>query len=710
MRDDELNLPLPPTDDRPGDSWFPKPCEERDEPGRHLTWHGKRRRWFLFAGICVLLVCLGLPAVVPTSILFKPGPLSKPHAQILAGTVVSQRCASCHQQNALSPFSIFSFGNSSEKHHDTNQLDLCMDCHKATIEPNLAAAAHNLPLSVRDQLTKSLRLASSNKLASRKTQSWIPNAAVDQDDVQCSACHREHHGIKADLLVMSNQQCQTCHSQRFDHFGADHPDWKQWPYGRGGQISFDHGTHSTKHFPNWKGGVNSFECSSCHTESNGSDGFASIANGELMRSSSFEVSCANCHDESMRVQLDAGLEFVALPMIPSDVARQVGGWPESATGFADGIIPPLTELLLRADPELAEMMREIPAGDISRIQGGDARAVPVLRGVAKGIQSLLDEVGKRGQVAIEERLQKAGVSTQAIGPLLCSLSPQLISSAKSAWQIGDAKASLRQANVKASNVRLVAAGEDDLLLSNDFSDDLAGDDLGGDLLSEDPLAEDPLTEDLLMDDPLSEDPLAEDPLEMGGSASGIAGGDCPDCELSAQDQVRHGGWYRDDVRLSLRYRAASHSNSVMSSMIELFGQLGETDPLKERFFQQTAVQACVTCHSSAGSFPSAWKAGNLIGKRSEFTKFSHRPHLNISALGDCQHCHQIKGSGPNESGQSIEPEIQFTDFGLAAEPRAIEPVVHHDFETLGRETCAACHQAAAAGNSCTTCHRYHIDW
>ena len=31
-----------------------------------------------------------------------------------------------------------------------------------------------------------------------------------------------------------------------------------------------------------------------------------------------------------------------------------------------------------------------------------------------------------------------------------------------------------------------------------------------------------------------------------------------------------------------------------------------------------------------------------------------------------------------------------------------------DFEPLPRQSCAACHHVNAAGDGCTTCHRYHI--
>ncbi|EMI19824.1 hypothetical protein RMSM_03247 [Rhodopirellula maiorica SM1] len=53
--------------------------------------------------------------------------------------------------------------------------------------------------------------------------------------------------------------------------------------------------------------------------------------------------------------------------------------------------------------------------------------------------------------------------------------------------------------------------------------------------------------------------------------------------------------------------------------------------------------------------------------------------MNIAGLTDCVHCHRVRESGA------------------------------HDFEPLGLQTCVTCHTAHGAGESCTKCHRYHVD-
>ncbi|MDV6030855.1 MAG: hypothetical protein F9B45_12300 [Phycisphaera sp. RhM] len=204
MRRDNLEIPQPPINDRPGDSWMPAvDGAGSDGEARVRTWSGRRRRWTVLFLICVSLGALATLAIVPAEQLFKPGELSTPHAQILAGSVSGEKCGACHHQAAFSLAAWFQ--SASDSHVTVTQSDLCMDCHHRTINANLALAAHNLPLSVRDQMSETIRLASKRSAAgsSGLMPRLIPDAAVDQNDVACRTCHQEHHGAEADLLSLS---------------------------------------------------------------------------------------------------------------------------------------------------------------------------------------------------------------------------------------------------------------------------------------------------------------------------------------------------------------------------------------------------------------------------------------------------------------------------------------------------------------------------
>ena len=132
---------------------------------------------------------------------------------------------------------------------------------------------------------------------------------------------------------------------------------------------------------------------------------------------------------------------------------------------------------------------------------------------------------------------------------------------------------------------------------------------------------------------------------------------------------------------------------MLKSTIELISQLPPGDPARQQLLQTPAVSACVACHPGAVFFPGGWRSKPLIGRKSEFTKFTHSPHLNVAQLADCRHCHTVGSEESNDVNMNLTSGIMDV----------------RDFAPIGREACAACHTPHAAGDACTKCHRYHID-
>ena len=169
MRRDELRLPLPPNNDRPGDRWMcgrrggQQPClrgpSDRGvcpmEPACQVrrSWYGRRRRALLIATLILLGILLFMMRSPHQLTLIKPGNLSNPHAQILAGTITSQRCAACHPQ-ATDPNKTW-FNGSSEGHQQVTQTDACLDCHHKIMPRSVAKLAHNLNAEQLAELKKS---------------------------------------------------------------------------------------------------------------------------------------------------------------------------------------------------------------------------------------------------------------------------------------------------------------------------------------------------------------------------------------------------------------------------------------------------------------------------------------------------------------------------------------------------------------------------
>ena len=108
---DNKSVELSPNNDCPGDRWMcgrrggQQPClrgpSDRGvcpmEPACQVrrSWYGRRRRAMLIATLILLGILRFMMSSPHQLAIIKPGNLSKPHAQILAGTITSQRCAAC---------------------------------------------------------------------------------------------------------------------------------------------------------------------------------------------------------------------------------------------------------------------------------------------------------------------------------------------------------------------------------------------------------------------------------------------------------------------------------------------------------------------------------------------------------------------------------------------------------------------------------------
>lgn len=707
MRREEIDLPQPPANDRPSDRWMCArhgkdacsqgpdgagqcPLAEACRPTPTWTYHRKRVVTGVVALAAVALLASLFPSAAPT--VYKPGELSSPHAQILSGTITSNRCASCHPAAATTPADFFEAG--SEGHRGVSLSDRCMDCHHATIAPETSAFAHNLPATALAQM-RFASLGGRDRLSTSDNENWrnlLPATAIDQTNVACSACHKEHQGLGGNLLAVSDAQCQSCHSERFGSFADSHPDWHGWPYGRGGAISFDHASHAGKHFPASKEARFSkgFECAQCHTRT---------VDGELTRGVSFERGCASCHAESIQTVGADGIELLALPSLPDEVAERFEHdngryrWPESATGLVDGSIAPLTELLLRSNRDVAAAIRTIPNRDFSRLDPNDQRSATASQTVADAHFELVQDIANSGGQAIERRTKRAGVSPNLAKEILRTLPPQLLQDASKHWF------NRKEADTDPNDSVINDLGSEREPLSErlfgDQGDELLGDD---DLLGlDDSLDEDDLigSDDLLEQD----DDLLSDPLGSSSLLSTEAPTSKRPERFDSERMLPSGGWYRDDIRLAIRYRAAGHADPVMRSIVEMIAELSPSDPVRKRLLSQASVKACVECHQAAIDAPpslvtrhlglASWKSWPLVGGKQEFTKFSHGPHLNIAQLADCSHCHQVTPAAIDSHG------VGLVDSG--------------EFKAMTRQSCAACHTPKAAGDRCVDCHRYHID-
>jgi hypothetical protein len=618
----------------------------------------------------------------------KPGALTNHHAQILATTGETDRCIQCHPSHNDSIWAwiplVGSTGTANGHHDDLTQTDLCLNCHQNIMAPGTELLAHNLS----DQHRSEIRLASSRE-TQHTWQDWLPSPAVDQEQLACNTCHREHQGESHQLSAMSDAQCQTCHQDRFGDFATSHPEFDAWPYGRSETIAFSHRSHQNKHFPESTvaGATPSFRCASCHQPS---------PDGRVTRAVDFQNACSSCHGESLNTEISDGIELVSIPTLPREVVSRMPSWPESATGFYDGKLSPLAELLMRGDTDAFGSIKRLGGRDFSQIDPSNRRQNQAAAEVASELVLLLSDLSGNGQRAILNRLDAASQASQAAAldsaidwrPIAGAFPPQLVDQALSNWfnQRSSRSARIQRDQKDRQHFKTVqfqsggnhgSSADDDVLLGDDLLDD---DLLGGDLLDADPLESD-LT-----------------PSRSTGKST--AGSNGKRTRFNADSMLVAGGWYRDDLRLAIRYRPSGHADLVLKAMIDAAARLPVADSSRTNILNDSSVAACVRCHVAAVRKPGAWKTRDRVQARDQFTKFSHAPHLNIASLNDCTGCHQVGSGVPDLNRHVIANPVS----------TAAAPFGHlGDFQPMKKQDCATCHTKQAAGDSCVSCHRYHLD-
>jgi predicted CXXCH cytochrome family protein len=465
-------------------------------------------------------------------------------------------------------------------------------------------------------------------------------------DVACATCHREHHGAQFNLTAMDNAACQSCHQQRFASFAADHPEFGNWPYERRTGIVFNHASHRGKHFAEKK---QAFDCRTCHV---------SDSTNTVEQLTAYETACAKCHDEKIATSVGRGVPMLALPTLDVDAlakaGHNIGPWPKAATGDFDGRVPPMMKLLLAADPAAAEAMAKLgPSFEFQDVDPDDAQQLAACANLALATKTLLADVSKRGIAAVRERL------TAALGR-----------------DVTDADVATLTAGLSIDTIRATATWVPGIVSANEPLPQT----LGGMLSTQSGVS---------MFSPLSNMPTPAAADDMPPQRSVTLG--------------PAGSWTRDDATLSLRYTPASHADPVLASWLEVLARTPqlESRPVPAAMFKElsktTAPGLCASCHSTEqserGEFVINWQAHDRANESRGFTKFTHGPHLTMPQLADCTSCHAID--------DAANTTVAYTD----SDPHRFVS----EFKPMSKQSCAECHTKSLAGDSCQSCHNYHVE-
>lgn len=171
---------------------------------------------------------------------------------------------------------------------------------------------------------------------------------------------------------------------------------------------------------------------------------------------------------------------------------------------------------------------------------------------------------------------------------------------------------------------------------------------------------------------------------------------------AAQNLVSGGGWFRDDLTLSIRYQPSGHDDPWPAAWIDVLAEAtggshgNAVEPLLRQMMKPTAAGQCGSCHSvdqgADGGLMVHWYSKQAAHPKAEFTKFSHRPHLLQAELADCKACHQI------------HPDAKVMTSYAGDSPLVFE----YGFQSITKQNCTECHTSRAAGDSCLQCHNYHV--
>ena len=287
--------------------------------------------------------------------LLMPGPLTSAHSAI-------KECQICHTANGREQTSWLQGLSARNPHNDSVA---CLTCHK--IDGRIAFYPHTAtPQMLNGNLQRLRQVASRTpKPQTAKLRDIaFPMKDVLNSELNCATCHEEHKGAEFDMALISDAQCQSCHTVQFDSFDGNHPEFSSYPFKRRQRLKFNHTSHMTKHYPE----VASKKepglripgtCSDCHN---------SNADRRQMAVQSFDAVCSSCHIDQItgaeRATGPKGIAFLSLPGLDIQTLQEkgasIGEWPE----FSEAELSPFMALMIGRTPEGAATLAQLEGLDL----------------------------------------------------------------------------------------------------------------------------------------------------------------------------------------------------------------------------------------------------------------------------------------------------------------------------------------------------------
>ena len=692
------------------------------------SWRARRgavMRWVfaLVAGVLIFILASSF-----RTDFINPGELSFQHAELTD-------CGTCHSafHDGLSGWWRAAFSD------DVAQDDSkpCVTCHKMGAR---AFLPHSLPAEELAARSKDIAPATApnHRFGVKLANLAFGKPQENLESLPCMTCHQEHGGAEADLTVMSDNRCTTCHQVQFDSLASGHPDFAQYPYTRRTQLQFDHTSHIDKHFRDQNmAKLAPGECRDCHK----TDG-----NGRLMQVRSFETACGACHGDQVAGAGRASAKGLAVFVVPGldvvslrDQGVAVGEWPE----YAEGTVPPFMNMLLSSDPKYRDVQGTLATIDdpldLSEATPDQLAAVETL---VWGVKSLLYDIRSKGVVALHERLQNVlgrDLTTAEKSSLTALLPLDTIAAAQVEWfpllggeiprwrggekVLMPTEAAAEPAKMANTNEAMPNDDDDEIGTGKDDDDD--DDDEIGTGKDDDDDDDDEIGTGKDDDDDDDEIGSAKDDDDDDEDGEIATDEDDDDDGIKKADGItamalapviegadgeawnQSGGWYRDEF--TLRYRPTGHEDQFIRAWLDLTAPTAPSSVASRQIFEglidPKAPGLCGKCHTvdqlvmkadggtdHSQGFKVNWTAYRPEDGLKSSVHFSHSAHFSLLDERGCMTCHERDDKADFASG--------FKD----RNPATFEA----NFKPLPRAVCAECHTAAKAGDNCLTCHNYHL--
>lgn len=636
------------------------------EPGLNKVIQSRYRKVVAWA-VLLTIVCIPfLVTGVGHDAFIQPGKVTTPH------TGVSD-CGSCHIAADRGPLAWL---HDMDADTAAQNSQLCLSCHSLG---DSALFAHSVPPVSLQHMTTQLHSAGKQKqtpiITAAQMLDWTPEAG---QQLQCKTCHHEHSGNRRLITADSSTHCQSCHAQSFDSFGDGHPEFASYPFGRRTRVNFDHVSHLAGHFN--EQGVAEFApqtCLACHSVSNA---------GNEMQTLGFEQNCSSCHAEEIRGQgraTELGIEVLMVPGLDADSLAanniDIGEWPATA----DESLSPFMQLLLRSDAHYATVKPVLESVDLLDLNAVNAQQLQAVATLAWCIKMLFNDIVQGGGAFLQQRLEASlgrRVDDSRLAALLATLPKAVIQSASQEW-FPDLTADIERHRsgthgpiaTSESTFDTSAAIETQTVSLADNTE------LGDALLDEEAIFD----EAALWDD--------NDSGEQQTLPATVT-------DLSEEQWVKAGGWYRDDF--TLRYRPIGHADGFIRNWLDLTANVAIAAPLFDQLSNSKAPGNCMRCHSidrdGNGQLLINWRSdGSRLEQASKprhFTRFRHAPHLNLQEENGCQTCHALNSDADYAASFAQHDVFQFNS----------------NFHSIEKSRCESCHNETAENQNCLSCHRYHV--